>query len=258
MTRNNPVHPSQYIGITEAGEVAFDLSVFDRLQIGNIIITKRLTDKLIDKLVENKDRIILHLTCTGMGGSPVEPLVPTVEQTIQKYTQLIKKGFPVKQIVLRIDPIIPTQKGVFNAAGVIFRFAHNTELPEGDRVPKRVRYSVMDMYPHVIKRFNEAGFPIPYQTFHAPAEQRQYVRISLVEVCDKFGLDLEACAEPDITPTPCISQKDIDILGLTKAVILTGSAGQRSTCGCPANKHELLKAAAHKCNNGCVYCFWRD
>ena len=43
----------QKIGITESGEVAYNLDVFDRLCDANIIITKSLTDKLIDKLVEN-------------------------------------------------------------------------------------------------------------------------------------------------------------------------------------------------------------
>ena len=117
------LHPSQYIGITEAGEVAFDLSVFDRLCLGNIIITKRLTDVLVKKLVENNDRIILHLTCTGMGGSKVEPLVPTVEQTREKFDNLIEAGFPVDHVVLRVDPIIPTNKGIETALSVIDKFA---------------------------------------------------------------------------------------------------------------------------------------
>lgn len=58
---------TQQVGITESGEIAFNLDAFDNLRNANIIITKRLTDKLIEKLIENKDKIILHLTCTGMG-----------------------------------------------------------------------------------------------------------------------------------------------------------------------------------------------
>lgn len=50
---------NQNIGITEAGEIAFNLDVFDNLYDCNIIITKRLTDKLIEKLVQYKDKIIL-------------------------------------------------------------------------------------------------------------------------------------------------------------------------------------------------------
>ena len=46
---------TQQVGITESGEIAFNLEAFDNLRNANIIITKRLTDKLIDKLIENKD-----------------------------------------------------------------------------------------------------------------------------------------------------------------------------------------------------------
>ena len=70
---------SQYFGVTETFDPAFNLSFFDNLYSGNIIITKRLTNKLIDKLIEHKDKIILHCTVTGMGGSAVEPFVPTYE-----------------------------------------------------------------------------------------------------------------------------------------------------------------------------------
>lgn len=39
---------NQNIGITEAGEIAFNLDAFNNLYDCNIIITKRLTDKLIE------------------------------------------------------------------------------------------------------------------------------------------------------------------------------------------------------------------
>ena len=75
---------TQQVGITESGEIAFNLEAFDNLRNANIIITKRLTDKLIEKLIENKDKIILHLTCTGMGGTKIEQLVPTLDVTYEK------------------------------------------------------------------------------------------------------------------------------------------------------------------------------
>ena len=68
---------SQYFGTTESFDPAFNLDAFDHLYSGNLIITKRLTNKLIDKLIEYKDKIILHCTVTGMGGSKIEPFVPT-------------------------------------------------------------------------------------------------------------------------------------------------------------------------------------
>ena len=80
---------SQLIGITEASEIAFNLDAFDYLYDGNIIITKRLTNALIDKLVEHKDKIILHLTVTGYGSSVLEPFVPKMEVTRKKFGELL-------------------------------------------------------------------------------------------------------------------------------------------------------------------------
>ena len=110
---------SQYIGICESTDPSWHLEIFDNLYSGNIIITKRLTDKLIDKLVENKDRCILHFTVTGFGDTKVEPLVPSVEQSFKKFKKLIEDGFPIEHVVLRIDPIIPTDKGINTALRVI-------------------------------------------------------------------------------------------------------------------------------------------
>lgn len=241
---------SQCIGITEAGEVAFNLDVFDRLCKGNIIITKRLTDKLIDKLVEHKDKIILHLTCTGFGGSEIEPFVPKPELIFMKFCQLIDAGFPIEQVVLRMDPIIPTTNGVVKMYTVLDLFSKSGI--------KRLRYSVLDMYKHVKERLIENNIKVPYETFHAPKHSRDYIYMVLDDYCKERGIQLECCAEPGIESCSCISQKDIDILGLSDDIILNGSASQRKTCGCPANKYELIRNKPMRCKNGCLYCFWKD
>lgn len=243
---------AQFIGITEASEVSFHLEVFDRLYDGNIIITKRLTNKLIDKLVEHKEKIILHITCTGWGGSVLEPFVPTLETTRKKFGELIEKGFPIGQCVLRIDPIIPTDEGIERMHNVVRLFS--------DSGIKRVRFSVLDMYEHVKKRFIEKGIEIPYETFHAPLEERKRINNILVGFGKEYGFEVEACAEPGIDSVPCLSQKDIDILGLSDKITLMGNKGQRSNCGCPSNKKELLDCddKAKRCLNSCLYCFWHD
>lgn len=243
---------SQMIGITESSEVSFNLDVFDRLYDGNIIITKRLTNKLIDKLVEHKDKIILHFTVTGWGGSVLEPFVPTLESSRKKFGILIEKGFPIEQCVLRIDPCIPTEDGLETMIKVVETFS--------DTGIKRVRFSVLDMYDHVKKRFNESGVTMPYDTFHAPLEDRKRMYDVLCDLGEKYGFDVEVCAEPGIESVSCLSQKDIDILGLTDKIKLIGNKGQRSNCGCPQNKQELIKSddKAKRCLNKCLYCFWRD
>lgn len=240
---------TQRCGITEAGEIAFNLSAFDNLYDCNIIITKRLTGNLIEKLIENKDKIILHLTCTGYGSTVLEPFVPTIEQTHEKFLQLIEKGFPIRQVVLRIDPCIPTEKGKQTMINVIETF-------KNDKIT-RVRFSILDMYKHVKERFTDKGLPIPYDTFHAPLQDRLEIYEILKAYGSNFNFDVEVCGEPDIESISCLSQKDIDILGLKDKITLVGNKEQRKSCHCPANKTELLRGKPHRCENSCLYCFWK-
>ena len=240
------------IGTTESGEISYNLDAFDRLYKGNIIITKRLTDKLIEKLIEHQDKVILHLTCTGMGHSRIEPFVPSVEETHDKFVKLIEGGFPISHVVLRVDPIVPTQKGVETAMHVLRTFR--------DFGIRRVRISFLDNYKHVQERFKEENIPILYNgSFHAPLAERLDVLEKIKQCAFECGFEsVEACGEPGIESIPCLSQKDIDILGLSDEIELVGSAEQRKSCGCPANKTELLKVKPKQCEHKCIYCYWHN
>ena len=245
------IDKSQRIGVTESSEVAFNLDCFDRLYEGNIIITKRLTDKVIEKLVENKEKIILHCCVTGMGGTRIEPFVPKTEETYKKLVELLDKGFPISHVVLRVDPIVPTKKGLETALGVITAFS-------GLGI-KRLRFSFLDNYKHVKKRFKEEGIAELYDgEFHAPLELRKEYAKKIEQVANDGGFEsVESCGEPGIESIPCLSQRDIDILGLTDKITLEGSAGQRDSCGCPANKTQIIKVKPHRCEHNCLYCYWR-
>ena len=147
-------------GITEAGDAGLDFSWANKLLDGNIIITKQLTiknEKLIHLLLQNKDKIILHVTCTGFGGSKMEPNVPFTMDVYQGVSYLISKGFPVEQIVLRTDPIIPTEKGISRVKSVWDYFS--------DTKIKRVRYSIIDLYPHTKSRIMEQYGKLPFDSF---------------------------------------------------------------------------------------------
>lgn len=244
------IDKTQYIGITEAGDPAFNLDIFDRLYQGNIIISKNLTNKLIEKLLEHKDTCVLHITATGMGGSKIEPFVPTIEKTRKQLWCLIEGGFPIEQIVLRIDPIVPTNKGLLTAKNVLTLFS--------DLGIKRVRISFLDMYKHVKDRFDEENIKHPYEGFHASLVDRKNAFDEIVFLANELGYGVvETCGEPDFPSTPCLSQKDIDILHLTDVITLVGNKEQRHTCGCPANKKELIKGKPHQCDHKCLYCFWK-
>jgi DNA repair photolyase len=245
---------SQLVGISETSDPVYHLDLFDRLYDANIIITKSLiTEEFIEKLLVNKDKIILHLTVTGMAGTRIEPHVQPKEVTHTWFKKLLDGGFPVEQTVLRIDPCIATDKGIKTAMDVVELFS--------DTGVKRVRFSSLDLYKHVKTRFEEEDIKLPYNTFHAPKKDIEKLYLSLKKVCDKYGMSLETCAEDLDDKTAmvgCVSQKDIDILGLTDKIKLIGSSDQRKGCLCPQNKKELTRCKPSQCTNGCLYCFWRD
>lgn len=235
------------IGITERGDASIDFSWVEKLNTVAmaIIITKNVTDKVIDNLLKNKNKIILHATVTGFGGTDIEPFVPKPEESLKQINKLISLGFPKEQIVLRVDPIIPSDKGIETACKVLELFS--------DTGIERIRYSFIDMYDHVRERFINKNIAVPWESFTAPISKRLLAEYALSSF-DKV-YNFECCAEDSENAIGCISEKDTEVLGL--GIELEGKANQRKSCLCPGNKTELL-SKAKRCAYKCLYCYWWD
>lgn len=233
------------VGITERGDAGVDFSWVDKLLPINIIISKNLNDSLINALLDNQSKIIFHMTCTGYGSTILEPNVPNWAWTHNQVKRLIEAGFPVEQIVLRIDPIIPTKRGIERAEDTLEDFL--------DTGIKRVRYSFLDMYPHVKKRFEAEGLPLPYETFGPPSSS-VLLAVEMLTRFEKY-YHMESCAEYTKHQMGCISQLDFDILHIHNDNLAGGY--QRRGCMCLAGKTELLNSKT-RCPHQCLYCYWKD
>lgn len=244
------------IGITEAGDASLDYSWVNKMNDldGAIIISKNITDKLIEEILKYKDKIILHATCTGYGGTIVEPNIPHYTEQLNQVRKLISLGFLKEQIVVRIDPIIPTDKGIQRVEDVV-KYIYSDI--------KRFRISVIDMYPHVRERFKLAGLPVPFDgNFQASFQDFKSLNKSIKSLKDTYGINVESCAEAYLSeakPTGCISKEDLNILNLKSDN--ESLKGQRKTCLCLACKTELLTHKHHKngygCQYKCLYCYWK-
>ncbi len=261
-----PSRPQYKIGVTEAGDAGLDLAWTDRLAKvqGAIVITKSITPKFHEAVLEHSNKLIVHATCTGYGGTIVEPKVPPARQYLEAVTSLVEDGFPKEKIVIRVDPIIPTEKGLERALRVIEGF-----ISEGF---SRFRVSVIDMYPYVRERFKKNNLPLPYgEGRFSPEKELLYnVDEMLMEAREFWSgesltqqtpdVRFESCAEPGLKqaiPCGCISEYDLQLLGLERDVGYDGSAqGYRRGCLCYAGKTELLNHR-HPCSHGCIYCYWR-
>lgn len=223
------------IGVTERGDAARDLSWMPKLKHGQpcILITKS-PSSLVDK-VSPGDPVIIHANVTGWGNTRIEPSVNQPETEIDGYQALIEK-IGVEKVVLRIDPIFPTPKGIERAKQVL-AYRH----PSG-----RVRISFLDAYNHVRLRFEREGMTIPWKGFHAPIEVRK-------TALKELGNNIEICGEPGFPCQGCVSKVDADTLGIS---VSGARKGQRKTCNCIVEKTELLKGK-QQCENRCLYCYWK-
>lgn len=253
------------IGFTERGDAGRDLSWVAKCAArqvdGAVVITKTLFDPCAQEIL-NLHRsgfpLILHATCTGWGGSVVEPHVWEYRKQLDAVQRLVGAGFPTKNIVLRIDPIFPTGSGIDRVLELIS--AAKAMGLIGGSSPVRLRVSVLDEYKHVKQRFTDIGFgPIYGDAFYAPDRMMADVARALRST----GLRFETCAEtklaamaPDVfVPRGCLSRTDLDIMGLDYDKAFVNPQG-RSGCLCLGCKTELL-ARREQCPNRCAYCYWK-
>jgi len=236
------------IGITERGDAALDLSWTNKISNidGAILITKAVSSvKFQNAVKEFKDKVIIHATITGFGGTPIEPNVPTYEETLNGLYEL-ESFMPEGNIVLRIDPIIPNEAG----RSWIHYLIKNIPVSV-----KRIRFSIIDNYKHILQR----GLELPWSSFHAPPHL-------IADVVNDFmpyshTHYIECCGEdhpliPEEWKRGCISDRDVLMLRLDINKIPKILSGQRKSCKCLSIKTELLNNKG-QCKHGCLYCYWR-
>ncbi len=224
------------IGVTEGADPTVNEKWIPWVKAGKpaVLITKS-PRLLLTKYLDGSENVMVHCTITGLGGTVLEPHIDDPSISLQYY-HLLCNLLGKDRIVLRIDPIIPLWAREYKVTpGMIAGEA------EG-----RLRISFLDQYEHVKVRLSRAGIPLPWQTFHAPLEDRLFLWESLGKP--------EVCAEPGLPTTPCIGMKDCEVLGVTPS---SSRKGQRRLCPCLSNKIELCKPLP-RCTYGCLYCYWKD
>ncbi len=245
-------------GITEQGDAGLDLSWQKRLNavVGAIIISKSASTELEDALLKHQDKCIYHATCTGLGGTLMEPNVPPYQEKLNHIYRLICKGFPKNKIIIRIDPLMPkswieTLNNNFGIKDYLLILKTILNFAEDNGI-ESIRYSYLDFYDSTIKRLSH----LPFKFYSDGMNIND--RIKLYEI--NKNLIYSACAEfnvPKEHQVGCISREDLQRLGIENKYMFTGNAWQRPGCLCPKQKLELLNHH-YQCDHKCLYCYWKD
>lgn len=96
------------IGITERGDAGVDFSweysIRNHEVDAAVLITKFITQKFLEKVLKLHQegyKIIVHATCTGYGGTELEPNVPDFTSQLTMIKMLLDDGFPAEQRAVR-------------------------------------------------------------------------------------------------------------------------------------------------------------
>lgn len=249
------------IGITERGDAGIDFDwiepVRNRRVDGVILITKEISEKFISEVLtlynDGFRNIIVHCTCTGWGDTIIEPKVPTANVQLSMLEKLIIAGFPVKNCVLRVDPIIPNEQGIRKAISVLRMAEELSIIPDA-----RIRISIYDEYNHVKERMRAWKYnPIYGDSFYATRQQVESLKCAL----QSTGYTFETCAEPYLNEdifekVGCVSYKDLEIMGLQDNG-MSLNPQNRTGCLCLSCKTELLHNKC-RCEHKCMYCYWKN
>lgn len=118
---NNTIKNKPVVSYWKSGDPCKKIDIWrNKLTDINIINTKTLTDEFIDICLIEKHRIFLHVNITGMGQTIFEPHVPSVKNIFLQLKKLISNGFPQKQILVCVNPILPNDNGL-NALKLLLR-----------------------------------------------------------------------------------------------------------------------------------------
>lgn len=194
-------------------------------------------------------RTALQLTVTGLGGTAIEPNVPSASNVWEDMEHLIESGFNPALVNWRMDPIIPG----FHAGRPEFhtaRMVHSLARRAKGLGIARCTISFITFYEHVKKRWPE-GLKAA-----RPTEQQREIANMIKDILGGYGIALYGCAQPQLSglimPSKCIDG------GYYSAV--TGFAfetekdpGQRKECGC--TKSVDIGRYQASCGHGCRYCY---
>jgi DNA repair photolyase len=185
-----------------------------------------------------------------------EPNVPPLKDRIETFINL-SKSIGKERVVWRFDPLIVTEsmdaeKLMGKVFGLADQFASYTEKLV-------VSLSSLNEHKNVKRKLEDAGI----RDFND--EEIQFVASNLIELGQRFNIDVVACREEGLTKYGLNSNKCIDD-GLmrrafsedTKLMAFLGDGqglknkGQIKSCGCIASKDI---GQFNTCQHFCVYCY---
>ena len=193
-------------------------------------------------------QLYIHLTITGLGGTPLEPRISPWQEVAALLPQLVKLVGRPERISWRFDPIITVECAdeVFTNFQLFPVIAQHI-AQHGIAV---CRTSWASPYKKVVRRMQQKGFTLKPVSL----EEQKMQAHEMEKIAGQCGMKMHYCSIEGFPCSRCIDGELLSELHPEKPPCSTRKArGQRTLCGCT----ESIDIGWYtlKCGHGCIYCY---
>jgi len=213
----------------------------------------RNTSGLRDLLGEY-DQLYLHITVTGLGGTPAEAGSPPPSEALAQLPALTGIAGRPELVTVRFDPVLFWREGEDVRSNLAF-FRTVADAAVGCGVLD-LRMSFAQWYAKARSRAAARGFAY----VDPPEAEKRTLAGRLAAEAAERGLTLHACTQPflagvpGLKPSACIDGRLLESLHpYREPASHRKDPGQRAGCLCTESRD--IGSYAQTCPHGCVYCY---
>ena len=210
-----------------------------------------LTHTKLRKTLEKLKHVYVLLTITGLGGTALEPQVPTKDEVFRQLPGIIDFLGSPKRLAIRYDPLIDviyqSKTRISNIDTDLFEDVLNRVHVLGI---KRVIVSYVTVYQKVKKRLAQNGLRI---IEHPIEEIVDFIKNEMMPRAESRGMELSTCVLPNLTAKGCIDGTALrELHPLKKPCSLAKDRSQRENCHCTKS---VDIGQWFACYHNCLYCY---
>ena len=204
--------------------------------------------KPLFETLKKYDQLFFHYTVTGMGGTILEPRVPSPKKAMRLLPMLLELSNDPRRIRFRFDPIVNLHLCSGSTYCNLSWFEKFAPILKTCGI-SNISISWMSEYRKVLSRLKKIGISTMNVTNELWQEQYEII----MAIATKYDFSIHGCCVPGMPRSRCIDGELLTELHPNKEPCSVRKAkGQRTECGC-TESWDI--GWYHPCYHGCRYCY---